>query len=386
MADTDSFVTRRAREIKESGPGVPLDYEELKREAANHLSSNAYDYVAGGAGTEGTVSANQVAFDRYRIVPRVFRDIDERDLSTTLFGADLAAPLGIAPVGGHGVFDPEGELASARAAAELGVPFSLSTGASRSMEDVAEAMDEVRAGAPRFFQLYWPREWEVAASLVRRAEAADYDAVVLTLDSQLTKWRRRNLRNDYSLNDDAPNRLLTSDPVVQRLADERGVDVETFANSDALDKDRTLTWEDLAWLREQTDLPVVLKGVVHPDDARLAVEHGADGVVVSTHGGRQIDGARAAVAALPEVAAAVDGEIPVLLDSGVRTGADAFKALALGADAVLVGRPFVFGLAIAGQRGVYEVLANVLAELDSVLGLSGHDDVAAVGREALVEE
>lgn len=390
MADSESFIARRSREIRERGPGVPLDYADLKREAANHLSSQAYDYVVGGAGTEETVSANQEAFDRHRIVPRVFRDVADRDLSTTLFGRDLTAPLGLAPVGGQAAFHPEGELASARAAADLGVPFALSTGASRSIEDVADAMEAVREGAPRLFQLYWPREWDIAASLVGRAEAADYDAVVLTLDSQLSKWRRRNMRNDFSLSDAAPKELLTGDPAARRLAEERGVPIEEFVRGDALAKDASLTWGDLDWLRGQTDLPIVLKGIVHPEDARLAVEHGADGIIVSTHGGRQIDGARAAVAALPEVVDSVadacgeGSEIPVLLDSGIRTGAHAFKALALGADAVFVGRPFVFGLAIAGRQGVSEVLANVLAELDSVVGLSGHADVDDVGSDALV--
>lgn len=384
MTDQESFVERRVREIRTDGPSVPLDYGDLRREAAEHLSNDAYDYVAGGAGSEGTVRENRAAFDRYRIVPRVFRDVARRNLSTTFLGCDLAAPVGLGPVGGQAAFHDEGELASARAAADLGVPFCLSTGASRSIEDVAAAMDDVNDDAPRLFQLYWPREWDVAASLVERAAAADYDAVVLTLDSQLTKWRRRNLRNNFSLSDAAPKELLTSDPAVRRLADERGVPVEEFARSDALAKDASLTWEDLEWLRERTDLPIVLKGIVHPEDARLAVEHGVDGLIVSTHGGRQIDGARAALAALPAISDDIGADVPILFDSGVRTGADAFKALALGADAVLLGRPFVFGLAIDGRRGVREVAANVLAELDSVLGLSGHADVGDVGSDALV--
>lgn len=389
--DTTSFVTRRTREIKREGLTVPLGYEDLKREAAEHLPTKAYDYAATGAGTEDTIRANRAAFRRHRIVPRVFRDISERDLSTPLLDRTLGAPVGVAPVGGHGAFHDEGELASARAAAELDVPFVLSTGASRSIEAVAEAGDEVHADgdASRFFQLYWPREWSVAESLVGRAEAAGYDAIVLTLDSQLTKWRRRNLRNDYSLSDSAPNETLATDPAVQALAEERGVSLETVLDSDALDKDATLTWADLAWLKNRTDLPVVLKGILHPEDAKLAVEHGADGVIVSSHGGRQIDGERGAVAALPDIVTAVEdaeSDIPVMLDSGVRTGADVFKALALGADYVFVGRPFVFGLAIGGQRGVYEVLANLVAEFDSILGLSGHTSVGEVGPHALVQE
>jgi isopentenyl-diphosphate delta-isomerase len=387
-ANQGSFVERRAREIRDRGPGVPMDFDELERLAAEHISKQAHDYTVGGAGTEGTVSANREAFDRHRIVTRVFRDISERDLSVSAFGRSFAAPVGVAPVGGQGAFHHEGELASARAAARLGVPFALSTSASRSIEDVAEAGAEAapEGDAPQFFQLYWPRDWDVAESLVQRAEAADYDGVVLTLDSQLTKWRRRNLRNDFSLSDAAPKETFSTDPAVRALAEERGVPVEEVLGSDALDKDPTLTWEDLAWLRERVDIPVVLKGIIHPEDARLAVEHGADGVIVSTHGGRQIDGERAAVAALPDVAEAVDGEVPVMLDSGVRTGSDVFKALALGADSVFVGRPFVYGLAIAGEDGVHEVLSNLIAEFDSILGLSGHTAAADVGPHALVEE
>lgn len=381
----EAFVDRRADQIKESGPTVPLDYEGLVREAERRLPREVYDYVHGGAGDESAVRTNREAFDRYRIVPRVLRDVSEFDLSVRLFGREAAAPVGLAPVGGQMAYHPEGEVASARAAAELGVPFSVSTGSSRSLEDVAEAVDEA-GDCPLFFQLYWPVEWEVAASLVERAEAAGYDAVMLTLDSQLTKWRRRNLRNDFALADAAPKGTLTADPVVRRLAAERDDDVAAVARSDALAKDRSVTWDDLGFLREHTDLPIVLKGIVHPEDARLALAHDADGVVVSTHGGRQIAGARAALSALPDVVDAVDGEIPVLFDSGVRTGADAFVALALGADAVFLGRPFVFGLAIAGRTGVSEVVANTVAELNSVLGLSGHTAVDDVDRSALVDE
>lgn len=388
MTDQESFVGRRAREIREQGSVIPLSYEDLKRDAADHLPPAVYDYVVGGAGTEDTVRANQKAFDRHRIVPRIFRNVADRNLATSLFDRTLDAPIALAPVGGQGAFHEEGELASARAAASFGIPFILSTGASRTIEDVAAAMDDAspHGHGTRLFQLYWPHVWDIAASLVQRAEAADYDAIVLTLDSQLTKWRRRNLKNDFSLSDAAPKELLTSDPVARRLADERSLSVDAFVRSDALNKDATLTWENLAWLREQTDLPIVLKGIMHPEDARLAVEHGADGIVVSTHGGRQIDGARAALAALPDIADEVGGEIPILLDSGVRTGSDAFKALALGADVALIGRPFVFALAIAGQQGVHEILANITAELDSILGLSGHDDVEQVDRDALVDE
>lgn len=383
----DSVIDRRTRELLDREDHVPLEYDRLREEAAKHLPREVYDYVAGGAGREDTIRANREAFDRYRIIPRVLRDISERDLSTTLLGEALSAPVGLAPVGGQAAYHEEGELAPARAAADLGVPFTLATGSTRSIEEVAEAMDEVDPESTRFFQLYWPNDWDIAASVLTRAEDAGYDAVVVTLDSQINKWRRRNLKNGYTLGEATSKATFLVDPVVERKADEQGITPEAFVNEgNALGKDASLTWEDLPFLREHTDLPIVLKGIVHPDDAERALEFGADGLIVSTHGGRQIDGAYPALEALPAVLDVVDGEVPVVLDSGVRTGADAFKALAVGADAAFVGRPFVFGLAIAGQRGVSEVLANVIAEFDSVLGLSGHASVDAVDRGAVVRE
>jgi isopentenyl diphosphate isomerase/L-lactate dehydrogenase-like FMN-dependent dehydrogenase len=381
---TESFIDRRTRELLDSEEHVPLDYETLRETAREHLPRDVYDYVAGGAGREDTVRANRAAFNRYRIVPRVLRDISERDLSTTLLGQDLTAPVGLAPVGGHAAYHEDGELAAAKAAADLGVPFSLATGSTRTIEAVATAMDEVDPDSTRFFQLYWPTDWEVAASVLERAEAAGYDAIVVTLDSQINKWRRRNLENGYSLGEATTKATFLADPVVERKAKERGITTEEFVNEgDNLDKDASLTWDDLPFLREHTDLPIILKGIVHPDDAERALAAGVDGLVVSTHGGRQIDGAYPALEALPDIVEAVDREVPVVLDSGVRTGADVFKALALGADAALIGRPFVFGLAIDGQRGVSAVLANVLAEFDSVLGLSGHTRAEAVDRTAI---
>jgi isopentenyl diphosphate isomerase/L-lactate dehydrogenase-like FMN-dependent dehydrogenase len=383
----ESFIDRRTRELLDREEHVPLDYETLRETAREHLPRDVYDYVAGGAGREDTVRANRAAFDRYRIVPRVLRDISERDLSTMLLGKELTAPVGLAPVGGHAAYHQEGELAAARAAADLGVPFTLATGSTRTIEEVATAMDEVAPDSTRLFQLYWPTDWDVAASVLGRAEAAGYDAVVVTLDSQINKWRRRNLENGYSLGEATAKATFLADPVVERKAEERGITPEEFVNEgDNLGKDASLTWDDLPFLREHTELPIVLKGIVHPGDAERALSAGADGLVVSTHGGRQIDGAYPALEALPDVVEVVDGEVPVVLDSGIRTGADVFKALALGADAAFVGRPFVFGLAIDGQRGVSEVLANVVAEFDSILGLSGHATAEAVDRAAVVRK
>ena len=381
----DSFLARRRAALLAGERAVPLDYERLRERAREHLPRGPYAYAAGGAGTEDTMRANREAFRRYRIVTRVLRDVSERDLRVDLFGREVAAPLVLAPIGSQQIYHEEGELATARAAADLDVPMALSTGASRSIEDVAAANGD----GMRLFQLYWPADWEVAASLVERAEAAGYDGIVLTVDSQLPKWRRRNLRNAYSTRDDAPKAIFESDPVVRDRAEAAGQPLREYIDSaTGLGKDTSLTWEDLDALRRWTDLPVVLKGILAPEDARRAAEWGAEGVVVSTHGGRQIDGEVGALAQLPAVVEAVEAvgaDTTVLLDSGIRGGADAFKALALGADAVLLGRPYVFGLTIAGQRGVRETVENYLAELESVVGLSGHAAIDEVDRGALVE-
>lgn len=389
MTDRDraaGFLRSRRQELADDGASIPLQYDELQRAAEEQLAVGPYAYTAGGAGTESTMRANREGFDRYRIVPRVLRDVSAVELSGELFGQTLPAPVGLAPVGSQRMYHPEGELATARAAAELGVPFALSTWSSTPIEAVAEAMGE----APRMFQLYWVGDWEVSASFARRAEQAGYDAILLTLDAQLPPWMPKPLATGYSTDDDAPKANFLSDPVV---AETLGIDPDRWVASDeeaaravkaSYSTDASLTWGDLDFLREQVDLPIVLKGILHPDDAARAVGEGVDGVIVSSHGGRRLDGAISAIEALPSVVEAVDGEVPVLLDSGVRGGADAFKALALGATAVFVGRPYVFGLSVAGQRGVYEAVANVLAELESVVGSAGFGSVGDVGPDAVV--
>jgi isopentenyl diphosphate isomerase/L-lactate dehydrogenase-like FMN-dependent dehydrogenase len=333
------------------------------------LPAEAFGYVAGSAGSGSTNRANRRAFERLRIVPRMLRDVSERDLSVSLLGHDLPAPVLLAPIGVQTIVHPEGELASARAAAAAGLVFVHSTAAAHSIEDVAAAS----GAGPRWYQLYWPSEREVAASLIARAEAAGYGALLVTLDTFVLGWRPTDLDAAYLpfLGGTGIANYLTDPAFNAPLADDAALGDKVFRWA-GIFGNPALTWDDLAWLRQQTRLPVVLKGVLHPDDARAAVDAGVDGIVVSNHGGRQVDGAVAALDALPDVVAAVDGALPVLLDSGVRTGADVVKAMALGAAAVLYGRPYIYGLGLGGQAGVEHVLRCLLAELDVTMALTGH--------------
>lgn len=372
-------------------PDLPMTATGLEHAARGVLSAEAYGYVAGGASSERTVAANREAFARWRIVPRMLRGITERDLSTTVAGTEMTAPVLTAPIGVLGQVHPDAERAVTRAAAGLGLTSVLSTAASTTIEDVAaEAPD-----AARWYQLYWPRDPEIAESLVRRAEAAGNRAIVVTLDTWALGWRPRDLELAHlPFLRGVPEAGIAnylSDPVFRsrlQAAPEESDEarqaatlmwVWTFGNP-------ALTWADLALLREWTSLPILLKGICHPDDARAALDAGVDGVIVSNHGGRQVDGARAALDCLPDVVAAMSGRAPVLFDSGVRTGADIVVALALGARAVLLGRPWVYGLGLAGERGVAHVLRNVLADLDLTLALSGHARPSDVTPESVVRE
>jgi lactate 2-monooxygenase len=366
-------------------PTLPLAAAELQARARERLSVEAFGYVAGGAGSELTMAANLSAFARRQIVPRMLRDVSERNLKTTVLGTTMAAPVLLSPIGVQSIVHPDAELAVGRAAAAHGLPMILSTAASHSLEDVAAVMEPAHP-ASRWFQLYWPRDRDLAASFVKRAGDAGYEAIVVTLDTWLLGWRSRDLSNGYLpfLKGEGVATYF-SDPVF-RAALERPPEEDPgpaighwayqFANP-------RVTWADLAWLREQTQLPIVLKGILHADDARLALDAGVDGLIVSNHGGRQVDGSIGALDALPGVRDAVGEGFPVLFDSGIRTGADIFKALALGADAVCIGRPYMWGLGLDGQAGVEFVLRCLLAELDLTLALSGYIDIAQVDRSAL---
>jgi L-lactate dehydrogenase (cytochrome) len=349
---------------------VPIAPAALREAARAALSSEAFDYLDGGAGAERTMAGNLAAFDRHRIVPRMLSGRAERDLATTVAGQQLPVPVLAAPIGVLDIVHPDAELAVARACAALGVTMVLSTQSSTPMEAVAEI------GGPRWYQLYWPNVPELADSLVHRAEAAGYAALVVTLDTPLLGWRPRDLDRPY-LPFLAGHGIAnyTSDPVFRSLVPVTGspaeaamAAVQTFVRVFGT---LALTFDQLTQLCAATRLPVLVKGVLHPDDALAAADAGAAGVIVSNHGGRQVDRARPALESLPDVVAAVADGCDVLFDSGIRSGADIAIALALGAKAVLVGRPYAYGLAVAGQDGAAAVLAHLLGELDITLALAG---------------
>ena len=370
------------RGLADERPELPVTYSALEERAREALPPEAFGYVAGGAGEERTVRANREAFEAWRILPRMLRDVAQRDLSTSVLGTEFPAPAMLAPIGVLGIVHEEGEVAAARAAAEVGIPAVLSTSSSRTIEEFAEAMGHT----PRWFQLYWPTDQELAASFVSRAEQAGYSAIVVTLDTRLLAWRPRDIEAAYLpfLKGEGIANYI-SDPVFRAGLEKSPEEdmqaaimhwVGQFPNP-------ALTWEDLAFLRGRTQLPIVLKGVLDPDDLPRAVDAGVDGVIVSNHGGRQVDGSVAALDALPEVVDAAPGDFPVLFDSGIRSGSDIFKALALGAAAVLIGRPYVLGLGLGGAEGARDVLRGLLADFDLTMALSGYTRLGELGRDAL---
>ena len=339
------------------GPPLPLsvnDYEPLAREM---MHPSAWAYYSAGAGDEVTLRREREAFDRLRLVPRVLRGVDRADTSTAVLGTPIRAPIMVAPTGVQALAHPEGECATARAAGDAGTLMAVSTGSSRRLEDVSAA-----TVGPLWFQLYvYEGARHFAEALVRRAENAGYGAIVLTVDSPRWGLKERFARVEDEL---PPGTGMAS--IEEELAEE--------AREPA-----ALTWEDVAWLRSLTGLPVVLKGILHPEDAALAVEHGARGVVVSTHGGRQLDGVQASAEALPGVVEAVAGRAEVYLDGGVRRGTDVLKALALGARGVFVGRPALWGLAVDGAGGVRRVMEVLREELELAMVLAGLPDLESVG-------
>jgi len=417
-----SFARDRQTEIYIRGiggrrPRIPVDPAALERAAEARMSPEGFAYVAGGAGIESTMRANRDAFERWRIRPRMMRDVSRRDTSVRVLGRQWPAPFMLAPIGVLEMAHREADRAVARACAAEDTGYVFSNQASVAMEDCAAAMDR----APRWFQLYWSTSDAVVESLLARAEACGCEAVVVTLDTTLLGWRTRDLDCAYlPFLEGRGIAQYTSDPAFRRLMDEGGLPalpVQPAVNARSiatllaqarrfpgrmLDNLRSgrgrravqtfigtysrpsLAWEDLPRLRRMTRLPVLLKGITDPDDARRAVDEGMDGLIVSNHGGRQVDGALATLDALPAVVEAVRGQIPLLMDSGIRTGAEVFKAVALGADAVLLGRPYVYGLAVADEAGVREVIRNLRADFELTMALSGCRSVDEIDGGRLV--
>ncbi|HEX5375888.1 MAG TPA: alpha-hydroxy-acid oxidizing protein [Solirubrobacterales bacterium] len=383
MADfADYYREIYARGLGGETPSIPVSVEELERRAAEAMDPQAANYVFAGAGGEGTMDANREALRRRRIVPRMLRDVAERDLSTTVLGTAMPAPLMLAPIGVQKAVHPDGELATARAAAAIGAPMIVSTASAFTLEEIAEAGGD----APRWFQLYWPNDRELAASFVSRAEAAGYGAIVLTVDTFIPGWKPRDLQQAWLpfLNGTGVANYF-QDPVFRAALEKTPEEDPGMATGHFLgvQANPALSWDDLGWLREQTELPIVVKGIQHADDAREAAARGVDGIVVSNHGGRQVDGAIGSLDALPAIAEAAGEDLAILFDSGIRSGADAIKALALGADAVCLGRPYVWGLALEGQQGVETVLKMVLAELDLTMALCGYTRPDQLGPDTL---
>jgi lactate 2-monooxygenase len=400
-------------------PAIPIEATRLEAAAGRQMSGDAFAYMRGGAGNERTMAANRAAFDRWRIVPRMLRDVERRDTSIELFGRKLPSPLLLAPIGVLELAHREADAAVARAARDTGTLMIFSNQASRPMEGLAQILES----SPHWFQLYWSKSDELVESFATRAKRCGCEAIVVTVDTTLLGWRPRDLERGYlPFLRGKGIAQYTSDPVFRRLLDEPAAQPppeqqprpnlaalrtlialtraypEGFVPTLRSGRGRaavqrftdiysrpSLTWEHLAFLRERTDLPILLKGILAPEDARRAVDSGIDGIVVSNHGGRQVDGSIASLEALPPIADAVQGRIPILLDSGVRGGADVFKALALGADAVLIGRPYVYGLALGGREGVREVIQNLNADFELTMGLAGCRSVADIGRETLTE-
>ena len=338
------------------------DYEERAREL---LPKQAYDYYAGGAEDERTIADNRAAFSRFVLRPRVLVDVAERDLSTTLLGTQVSVPIIAAPTALHRMAHPDGEVETARGLGDVGALMILSSLASRTMEDVAEVE------AARWFQLYVQRDSNVTAELVKRADASGYGAIVLTVDLPVAGARDRDARNAFTI----PEGMGYANLPVRRPPPGEHSDLAKFI---AHQGDASLNWEHVPWLRSLTDLPFVLKGVIRAEDAARAVEAGFEGIVVSNHGGRQLDGTVASIEALPEAVEAVAGRAEVYVDGGVRRGSDVLKALALGARAVLVGRPPIWGLAVAGRDGVRHVMEILRAELDIAMAIAGCPSISDV--------
>jgi len=381
---SEDMQMKRYQSGDDAAKQLPVSYNEWRERAKQMLAAAPFGYVHGAAGAGDTKRSNVDAFQRYRIRPRVCCDISKTDLSISLFGKTLPAPILLAPIGVNTILHPEGERAPAKAAAELGLPYILSNVSSVPLESIAETMGD----GVRWFQLYPPKNHELTNSFLQRAEKAGFSAIVVTVDSTLLGWRETDLRNAYLpfLTGEGMGNYFTDPVFCSQLKNPPHENIEEAARI-ALDEGNNtcFTWKELDFIRQQTSLPLLIKGITHPDDAILAIEHGVDGLIVSNHGGRQLDGAVATLDVLPSIIDAVNGKVPVLMDSGIRRGADILKALALGATAILIGRPYAYALAVAGENGVKEVLQHLIAETELQLAISGRHTIQEVDSSLIVK-
>ncbi|WP_203247170.1 alpha-hydroxy acid oxidase [Sporosarcina beigongshangi] len=363
---------------------IPRFESHLESQASEKLRKEAFDYIARGAGVEATMQENLHAFDKWKIRPRVLRDVSKIDFSVSLFDQLIQTPLLLAPIGVQRIVHPDGELATAKVAGTFAIPYVVSSAASYSMEEIAQVLDN----NTRWFQLYCSLEDSVTESLIKRAEASGYSAIVVTVDTPVLGVRKADQHNNYSplfegngcgnyISDPAFCQLLEKSPSEdQKAAFQKQIDI--------IDRPG-LHWDELQKIRSYTKLPILLKGILHPDDAQLALEHGIDGIIVSNHGGRQLDHCISSLDALPDICHVVKGRIPVLLDSGIRSGVDVFKALALGADAILLGRPYIYGLAVDGEAGVQQVIEEILHELEVSMALAGARTIHEINEQLLIK-
>ncbi|WP_456270982.1 alpha-hydroxy-acid oxidizing protein [Bacillus sp. AK031] len=371
-------VERAVTELEERH----ITINEWENEAEKVMKINAFDYIARGAGEESTLRANREAFGQWQLFHRALRDVSSIDTSVSLFGYNLPTPVFLAPIGVQTIAHPKGELASSIAAASMNLPYVTSTVSSYSMEEIADGMGD----CPRWFQLYYAGDEQVAESMIKRAEASGYSAIVLTVDTPIVGFRERDHFNKYSpVGEGVGSGNYFSDPVFKKLLEfpieqdrEAAIkkQLELFENP-------AVKWDAIQKIRKYTDLPVLLKGIVHPEDAKLALSYGVDGVIVSNHGGRQLDHGISALDALEKVCCAVEGKVPVLFDSGIRRGSDIFKALALGAAAVLLGRPYIYGLAREGEEGVRKVVHQIQKEFETTMALAGVTSIEQINKSFL---
>ncbi|MFB2516716.1 alpha-hydroxy-acid oxidizing protein [Lysinibacillus sp. OTC-L20] len=360
----------------------PICFADLEKAVAEKIEAGPFGYIRSGAGGEQTLRNNRAAFEKYSIVPRFLNDVSNVDTSVHLFGKTYPTPLLFAPVGMNGMVHDDGELAVVRAAQNLNIPYIQSTVSTYALEEVAQAAPS----ATKWFQLYWSTNEEIAFSMAVRAEAAGFEAIVLTVDTVMLGWREEDVRNQFSplklgyargnyMNDPVFTATLPDDSFESYV---QGVLQNVFHP--------TLNWEHVRELKKRTNLPILLKGILHPEDAKHAIDNGIDGIIVSNHGGRQLDGVIGSLDALPAIVKVVNGQIPIILDSGVYRGMDALKALALGANAVAIGRPFVYGLALEGQQGVEKVMTNLYDELKVSIALAGATSVKGLRNITLVKQ